>query len=292
MLTHERFYVSMNETREVVQELTEPSEESDRSLYSWSPNGKQIAVRVYGSREDVTSGLALSVGDPERRAGHEYYTLIQIWESESFWESHTPRLYRTLVLISGSGIGPGISCTSWSPDGKILAIGQRTLVHLWKPQTERVVATYTSGIKQGPEDLRDFFNDIASIDRIYWSPDGLFLACVGHIGIEIWEISTGEKFVTYYEHISAIVDVKWLMEKETIVSVDQDDIHVWHFRDGRVLQKVRIPYPRGEEDSVLFTAALSPDLSALACAGYKGRGPLTEEVEGILWIWRHNREFM
>ncbi|GCF11203.1 WD40 repeat domain-containing protein [Dictyobacter arantiisoli] len=285
LVTHERVfsYENANEDGEVIQEPSEPIENTDWSTHTWSPHGEYFAVFRCDPEhdqfsKDTTYEPVIYVQQNNRRLWN--LGLIHIFATQ------THQVYRTLALMDNSR--PGIYCLSWSPDAEMLAIGHYQRVHLWQPRTNQVLATYESRIYNGPKHrwgwgTDDVFSDMLDL---YWSPDSAFLACVGYIGIEIWEVASGKKLTTYYGHNSGIMDVKWVMDKAAIVSVDREDIHFWHFQDGSLIEKVSIPPVNGVGTYVLFNAALSPDLLSLACVGYEVEESSRNAKKGLAWIWQ------
>ena len=76
--------------------------------------------------------------------------------------------------------------------------------------------------------------------------------------------------------------MQWLVGKEQIVSVSDNEMHLWDALTGIGIARSVLPV---EEHTVFSDAVLSPDRSQLALVGMRYLPGDTQE--GLLCVWRH-----
>ena len=172
---------------------------------------------------------------------------------------------------------------SWSPLGNYIAMGQDYKVHIWEPSTDQRVF------------LHSVASRIYSLERIEtfaWPPDEQYLvfareekltdtAHTEHI-IEVWDWAAGERGSTYRGHTNVIRYMQWLSGKDQIVSVSDNEMHLWDAHTGIGITRSVLPV---EEHTVFSDAVLSPDRSQVALVGIRYLPGDTQE--GLLCVWRH-----
>ncbi len=149
---------------------------------------------------------------------------------------------------------------AFSPDGKILASCDETIVRLWDVNTGQQIRILT----KHP-------NMVLSVS---FSPDGKTLASgsVADNFVRLWDVNTGQQINTL-----SINDEEWLFRAwDVVFSPDGDtvasagsDVHLWQLSDAdlnhhhRRLRNGRYPhYP-------ISDVSFSPDGNTIACSGFR-----------------------
>jgi WD40 repeat protein len=131
-----------------------------------------------------------------------------------------------------NGVGGFIYSVSFSPDGKIVAMGFGNKVTLWDATTGEVLRQL-QGPKDEPQIMVDFFLPTL-FNSIFFSPDGKMLATEGWTGIFLWDVQTGE-FLRKIEGYK----VFFSPDGKTIAStsVDGKKVILWDKTTGALLRQ-------------------------------------------------------
>jgi hypothetical protein len=76
--------------------------------------------------------------------------------------------------------------------------------------------------------------------------------------------------------------MQWLAGKDQIVSVSDNEMHLWDAHTGVCIARSILPV---EEHTVFSDAVLSPDRSQLALVGMRYLSG--DAQKGLLCVWRH-----
>jgi WD40 repeat protein len=127
-------------------------------MYSvaFSPGGSMLASSDWGSDDDSL---------------HGYYHVVRLWDVAS------GRELRTLTTQSGNAEG-----IAFSPDGRILASGDRNNVKLWDVESGRQL-----------RELTGLSSELGYVSSLAFSPDGQTLAGGTWKDAELWDVASGRQ---------------------------------------------------------------------------------------------------
>jgi predicted NACHT family NTPase len=141
----------------------------------------------------------------------------------------------------------GIWSMSFSPDGKLLAIGDSNcVISLWDSTTRREIVT-----------CKGHTNRVYSVA---FSPDGATLASGSEDQtVRLWNINSGECFHTLQGHTDWVRSVAFSADGQTLASGSADQtIRLWNINSGECFHTLQ-----GHTDWV-YSVAFSPDGQTLA----------------------------
>jgi WD40 repeat protein len=234
-----------------------------------SPDGKLLAAATrQGSRElfwclwDVASGRELR-RVPVRDA---VSALCFTPDGKQMLIGTNDRKGRLLDVVTGTelrtfeGTEEAIWCMAISPDGKLVAIGERSAVRVWDMATGRLLRPLGSG---KPYDSGGF--------SLTFSPDGLLLATGENGCIRFWEAGTGKEVFRVVEPaMGGVFDGAFSPDGRTLATSSWDgQVRLWELATGQI----RCTF-KGHTDR-LFRVAFSRDGREVASGG----------VEGSVLVW-------
>jgi WD40 repeat protein len=191
---------------------------------AWRPTGKDFMVWTYGIDITVTND-----------------------------DYQTPRSR----LIPGDTRGENYTDTSWSPDGRDLAISSEDgSIRIWNTNIRNEIAS----IFQGHTD---------PVRSVAWNPTGDTIASGDSSGpIYIWEPFTNEVVETFADHSDAIVDLSWSPDGKLLVSASADGtIRFWDVDKSEEIKRIK-------SDDPVTALEWSPQGDQLA---YGGMDTITQE---------------
>ncbi len=177
------------------------------------------------------------------------------------------------ALLDLKGHASGVTCATFSPDGKVLAsagevgdeakkgpVGQ---VKLWDAET-------------GTE-LADWRDHDRAVLTLAFSPDGRLLASGGFVGVvRLRKVPTGRAVLTLEGHTAAVTGVAFSPDGRRLASTGSDkEARVWDVRTGAVVHTL----PLG---GLASGVAFSRDGRRLAVAGYDRRMTVWDAATGQL----------
>ncbi|MFX1505287.1 MAG: WD40 repeat domain-containing protein, partial [Promethearchaeota archaeon] len=215
----------------------------DRTIRIWDMTGKELfnftvlPTTVGGSIGTV----AISpYGNLLASCGHTEF--VQVWDLT------TQENFQNLSLPSG-----GINL-AFSPDGKVLAVGQFGYDHsidLWN----------TATWKQLP--ISPLIGHTGIIQHVTFSPDGSMLASSCENGkIILWNLTDGHEILDMTEHNDVVRSVDFSPIKSILVSGSYDStIKLWNISNGNLLDTF------SDFNYGIDTVVFSPDGTTLAISG-------------------------
>ncbi len=148
----------------------------------------------------------------------------------------------------------GVSGMTFSPDGRVLAVGDREGgVRLWDPHT---------GTR-----LRRLTGPVGWVRAVVFSPDGSTLATAGGGDkvVRCWDPHTGTLRRQLTGHTGWVRSVAFSPDSRTIATGDTDgSLHIWDAHTGGKR------FTLGDPVGSVLALAFSPDGSTLAAGGYRG----------------------
>ncbi|MCK2244485.1 MULTISPECIES: hypothetical protein [unclassified Crossiella] len=226
-----------------------------RASAVFSPDGSTIAatdadhgVRLQELRalplvghRDVVAAVAFAPGGRMLATGS--------WDGTArLWEISDPRERRELAIVAG-GAGP-IRSVQFSPDGRVLAVGQEDAVRLWDladPRAPRNLAVL-------PE----------SGAAVAFAPDGKLLAVGGPGALSLWAMEEQPRRVVRRAYFAGMVwTVLFSPDGRTLATGGDGEwrTRLWDVRDPA--NPTAIEFPTGQEDMVT-ARSFSPDGRLLA----------------------------
>lgn len=119
----------------------------------------------------------------------------------AIWSATTAKLIR----LMNSAIDEHTSEIDFSPDGKLLAAGDKEKIHIWDTKSGEEVLT-----------IRGYLGTVWSVD---FSPDNLFLASGSLDGsVKLWNVSTGYLIRTVGSKLSDVRDVSFSPSGELLAA--------------------------------------------------------------------------
>lgn len=172
------------------------------------------------------------------------------------------------VIHEAPGTGSG-----WSPDGRLLAVGDSYKVSIVNPESLQVVASWPTpeidnsvlvfsadsrrlaAITQSNVTVRDLASGAiafrlighnAQVLAVQWSPDGTRIATGSEDQtVRLWDSATGQLILTLRGHAGPVQSVAWSPDGRQLVSAGGGSTKVWDARPGYKSDRVRSPLPGG-----------------------------------------------
>jgi WD40 repeat protein len=208
-----------------------------------SPNGKQLisagmdgSVRVW----DVAKGTPVRVLEAGAAANGGFGfdvalalapdgSLLAIGatgRSISLWDMTTLKDLRWLPEIQARG-----SLLAFSPNGKVLAVGERNF-----PTTIRLL-----GVATGKE-LRQLDFQHGELQTLAFSPDGKFLAGGCDHNVRLWEVAGARELHAAGGHFGSLHSIHFAQDGKTALSTANDrTARVWDTATGKELGRIEAP---------------------------------------------------
>jgi WD40 repeat protein len=279
------------------------------AVASWSPDGKQIAVR----EEQMWNAYVWEVGN-----GREQFSLSTRtnaldeldWSPDGSrlatlgWDPGVPAADLSIwdaesgdKLMTMNGHTFFVSALDWSPDGKQIVTTSpdktaiiwdvesgsqiMTIEHpdevlgvAWSPNGDRFATTGLDGIGRIWEATtgKELLTFNGAIGQIVWSSDGRSILGAGENDTAIvWNADTGEQILRLEGHTGEINDVAWSPNGDRIVTASRDKTaRIWDASTGDLLLILDGNY------TIVSTIAWSPDGTRL----------ITSSWDGAIKIWR------
>ncbi|MFX0125495.1 MAG: hypothetical protein ACFFAE_17875 [Candidatus Hodarchaeota archaeon] len=223
---------------------------NDRTLIIWDVVMGETRCKMTSHTHTVRC-LAFSP-DGSLLASGSFDSTIKIWNSTTWKEIYT--------IPAHSG---WVTSISFSPDGKLLASGSvDSTIKLWNTSTwEQLSFSPLKGHK----------SEVLSVDI---SPNGSMLASGSADThgedvntIKLWDLTTGESFLTLSGHNSWAYCVSFSPKDEILASGSPDKtVKLWNLTDGKIIKTITDNLDGIWGDSVVF----SPDGTILASGDENG----------------------
>jgi len=228
-----------------------------------SPDGKLVAAATrQGSPEPVCCLWEVASGRELRRLPlHDFVCALRFSpDSKQLVTGSDDRQGRLWDIKTGTelrsftGTKEGIWCLAFSPDGKLLVIGERSALRIWETETGKLLRQLGSG----PSSLA-------------FTPNGSFVVTGENGGISFWESATGKgRFRLQEPRMGGVFDLAFAPDGRTLATATWDgQVRLWEMATGRI----RCIF-NGHGDRV-FRVAFAPDGRAVASGG----------VERSVFIW-------
>ena len=202
--------------------------------------GYPHTLLVYNGHADFINSAAWSP-DGTRIASASEDGTVQVWDAST---GQTLQVYR--------GHNFRVNQAAWSPDSSLLASSGGGSIHLWEPDTGRLLAKFDKG------------------GAFAWSPDGSRLASSGGIEdpAQIWEVASGQTLVTTQQtHLSE--RIFWSPDGTCLVSTNYSgEVIIWDTATGKTLLTYR-GHAHGF-GSIALAIGWSPDGTKLVSGGDLG----------------------
>ena len=238
---------------------------------AWSPDGTRLAsggtdgLKVFDPAtrtvawEDHTSAknLRSAAWKPDGRQ----LAAVNADRLLTIWDTATGKPWKSLTLPPG-----GTGSLAWSPDGRIIATGVGTGIHLWDEQLKPL--EILSGHREG-------------ITRLAWSPDGTRLASAGgDTSVKIWDIRSGRAQHTLLGHGAPVHGLAWSPDGSRLVTGSWDlSIKIWDTGTG--VEICAFDKPAGIVQ-MIESVAWSPDGKRIAIADIEGCIGILDATPGWL----------
>jgi WD40 repeat protein len=206
---------------------------------------KEFALDVGGSQ----ASLAFSPDGKQLVTGT--YGVAKVWDVK------TGKLLRSLDMGPTQG---GLTPT-FSPDGKVLAIGNRnTTTRLFDPATGKLLRTLDQEMTQG----------------IAFSPDSKVLAATYVDGtVRLWDVATGKALHEAKSGAKELFCVAWSPDGGLLVTAGlRGSVTLWSPKGLKPLKQLPAP-------EAVFTVRFTPDGSRLLAGG----GSQSAGGERKVWVW-------
>jgi WD40 repeat protein len=205
---------------------------------------------------------------------------------------HSPVIPDVKPLVA---VKPLIGALAYSPDGKLLALGEFKEVRLLEPASGKVVGTLSGeaedvrAVAFSPDgkllaaagglparagevkiwdvekraELRTIVGHADCIYAVEFSPDGKSIATSSYDKlIKLWDVESGKEVRTLKDHIDAVYALAFTPDGKRLVSASADrGVKVWDVATGERL------YTLSEPTDGLNTLALDPEGKRVAAAG-------------------------
>jgi WD40 repeat protein len=156
--------------------------------------------------------------------------------------------------------GDSIDCLTFSPDGRMLAVGSDRSVWLWAVDSGKKVGSF--------EQLADGIRCVA------FSPDGRTLAAAGPRRVWLWDVA-GQKEVRSFRRRVEGFNPTFSSDLKTLASPCHQDLDLWDLATGK--ERLYLPDHRGQ----VIQASFSADGQTVAVGYYRveRRGKSVGEVK-------------
>ena len=191
--------------------LTVDTPNASRNGVSWSPDGKQLAIKS-GATISLTDKQApgqLQIVDAQNgkpqvsvEAGSQFLFREMIrWSPDgrslsgligdevAIWETATGKRKKTLGYADSD---KSVLSLTWSPDGSKLAVGcDEALVDIHNIADGKVLKTFKGGfMKIGNQSIK-LPSLLVMMNSVAWSPNGKLIAGANDSEVKIWDINAG-----------------------------------------------------------------------------------------------------
>jgi WD40 repeat protein len=258
-------------------------------MISWSPDGKRLALCVNEQPVNVldvgTTKAIFSCG-----LATDAYTHVA-WASDSNMLAAGSST-ETSIWTLGTEEPPvkiaGISSSvAFSPDGKLLAVGNSAVLTIcdratgkalgtqnfpatrvaWHAQTGQLVATSFSGRaawKLVAGKLTEAFRkDAGGLAPPVWTSGRPVVTGIGTTKLHVWDPVTAKLQQTLAGHAAAVSSVAWSRDGRSLASAAGDmTIRLWDAKNGEVIETLK------GHKSTVSSIAWSPDGRTLASGSY------------------------
>lgn len=189
-------------------------------------------------------------------------------------QPYSPNVY----IRESSCKGDGVTSLAWSPNGNVLAIGDREGIHLYSGGFEPI------GLLTGNSEV---------LTVLEWSPDGNLIAgaSLRDSNIWVWNIEQGEVITTFSHHDRSIQALAWNPNKLIIASgtdnfgKKDEVLYVWDAMTGEILQSFSTP-PFGLVSAMDWNTDGSQLLFAnyadAETSGIYGWNPTSDEISRVI----------
>jgi hypothetical protein len=179
----------------------------------------------------------------------------------TLWDAATGKPWKSLTLPPG-----GTGTLAWSSDGRIIATGVGTAIHLWDEQLKPL--QILPGHREG-------------ITRLAWSPDSTRLASAGgDTSAKIWDIRSGWALHTLLGHGAPVHGVAWSPDGSRLVTGSWDlSVKIWDTATG--VEICAFDKPAGIVQ-MIESVAWSPDGKRIAIADIQGCIGMLDAAPGQL----------
>ena len=158
------------------------------------------------------------------------------------WDVHTRREITTF------GHGRWVLAVAFSPDGQLLATGDRIgQVNIWDIQRRSIVAQLKG--------------DSTAIYTVKFSPDGKVLAGAGYDGdVKLWKVENWERLGQLNAHATAYT-INFSPDSSTLASTGYESVNLWQVESGEKIATLK------EHTGWVNAVAFSPNGSTLISGG-------------------------
>jgi len=217
------------------------------------------------------------------------------------WDLTTHKVIKTFRCNSTASNNNVI----FSPDGKILAIGENRAIRLYdiKQKEERTISSgnlYSCPIDFSPdgkliasgcvkfwnvddpkEVTQPAIDYLPALTAVRFSPDGRFVICVGCSRIIIWDMIAQKEIKTIYEYVCGVDSVAISSDNRLLATGGDEFVKLWDIESNKLISRYKtIGMPWG---SLVMSVSISPDSRLLAAGCLDGNA--------IIWDVNENKEF-
>jgi WD40 repeat protein len=249
----------------------------------WSPNNQYIATSINNGSIDngsvevwnATTGKLLytyhshSIGSSDISWSPDSTRIISTFDQTiEIWNVVTEE---TLSTINRSTY-PHVADIGWSPNSKHIEVLYQETLYQRNYRIQILDATSFKVL---------YTRSVTATDRkIHWSPNSKYIAIATNIGVEIWDVLSGNDLYTYLGHIQVgaegtpVNDVAWSPDSKRIASAGVDgSIQVWDATTGNNVNTYCV-YP---VEANYWNIIIGKD-----------RAPQTNPLPEVIWIESSN----
>jgi WD40 repeat protein len=143
------------------------------------------------------------------------------------WDVATGQPLFEKFVFNSAGSGGGASSLAFSPDGKVLAVGDSKSLQLLDPGTGQLLKLLVESTQaqSSPETV--------ATRSLSFSPDGKTLASAGPANaVTLWDVATGQKGATLTGQASRVNSVAFSPDGKHVAGGGLNDITVWDLPAG------------------------------------------------------------